>query len=159
MYGDPGQVHALARQVRSLAAQTRADATAVGDAKSVQWASVLADDFRRDLHGASGTVRACAGELDDLAVALDEHARQVQHRLDQIHLAERFLGGLLDGARHELTVATTLARDATTGAARAAAEAAARTARSTLGTLGRAPATGTSELVAFVRSHGFPGGW
>lgn len=162
MYGDPQELHALARTVRAMAQDGRHSAHVVASAGGVQWSSTLADTLRADLAHHAASVRAVAEHLDDLAGALDAHGDEVAHRLEQIRAAERFLAGVADSARHRLASALHAVASAGEGAAQAtvdAAQQAAGAARSTLAELGRAPAAGAADLVDFARRHGFGGGW
>jgi hypothetical protein len=100
-FGDPAQIMRLAARVRSEADLTRADAGRGGSADGVQWKSLAADSYRKELSDALQLARAAAGELDELAQALLRHATAVQKRLDQIAAAERWLRDQADGAAQQ----------------------------------------------------------
>lgn len=163
MYGDPQAVHGLARQVRVLAEHTRAVAAQVQAARSVSWQSDLAERLRRDLVEHADGTRAAAEGLDALATALDQHADAVAERLAQIRAAERYLAALLDSARRRAVVAAesmaATVREGATDAAVTVARRGEQLAAGTLRELRQAPASGSAELVGFVRHLGFPGGW
>lgn len=94
MYGDPEGIRRLARQVHAGADGTRADAARGSAAADVAWESVRAGRFRNQLAEAVATARAAAGELDELAALLEEHARVVEHHLELIAAAERWARSL-----------------------------------------------------------------
>jgi len=88
MYGDPGEIRAVAARLRSLAGDTRAQQQLVVSAEGVEWRSAAADAFREELAERAAQVSRCAGELVDAASAVDRHADAVEARIAAIQAAE-----------------------------------------------------------------------
>jgi len=101
MYGNPEGIRALARHVGEAADRTRAEAGRGGRAEEVRWQSLGAGRYRAQLTEAVQAARASAVQLDDLAAALEAHARAVAHRLQQIADAEQWLRRQADNAVDE----------------------------------------------------------
>jgi len=89
MYGDPAGVRALARRVTGAAEHTRGDAGRGAQAVDVAWQSVRAGKYRDQLGQAVAWARRASTELDELASALEEHARVVERELALIAAAEQ----------------------------------------------------------------------
>lgn len=102
MYGDPGEIRAVARRLRALADRTRAEQSAVLRGRDVAWSSTAADAFRADLVERAGQVARCADELEQAAAAVEAHADEVEQRIEAIRAAEawarREIGELRDTA-------------------------------------------------------------
>jgi hypothetical protein len=101
VYGNPEEIRRLATRVRTEADLTRAEAGRGGNADAVEWKSLAAQRYRTQLTGALDQARAAVGELEELSDALIRHAAAVQHRLDQIAAAERWLRNQAEQAAGE----------------------------------------------------------
>lgn len=101
MYGSPEEIRLLAARVRTAAGLTRSDAGRGNIADAVVWKSLAAQKYREKLAEALQQVQGVAGELDSLSTTLMEHAAAVQHRLEEIAAAERWLRGQAERAARE----------------------------------------------------------
>ena len=99
MYGDADAVRSLARRVAALSAQTRVGAGEVDRASGVGWVSVGAQRYRAALAQETALLHRCADELDQAVRALQSHADAVEHRQDQVRVAQDFVAGLVPHAR------------------------------------------------------------
>ena len=75
---DGDQVRRLALRVGSLAEEVRAAAARVATASGVRWQSTSAAAFRERLAEQTVQVRRAAVAVDDVAAALNAHARAVE---------------------------------------------------------------------------------
>lgn len=100
MYGDPSALLGLARRMRDVAGDVRAEADRlVGRAEATTWTGVAADAVRRRARERAGDLRRTAALHDAAAEALERHAREVERLRELIAAAERRLAGLLDAVR------------------------------------------------------------
>jgi hypothetical protein len=75
---DGDQVRRLALRVGALAEEVRAAAARVAAASGVRWQSTSAAAFRERLGEQTVQVRRAAVAVDDVAAALNAHARAVE---------------------------------------------------------------------------------
>ncbi len=80
-------VRSMARRALSLADQTREAATRARSVSGVDWRSVAAEGFRRDLAACAADVERCATALDEAAAALRRHADTVGDRVEALRAA------------------------------------------------------------------------
>jgi uncharacterized protein YukE len=99
MYGDTSVIRAHAGRMRDRADDIRTDADALlGSAEAVPWQGVAADAMRRQAREHASDLRRCAAAHDEVARALDRHARAVVHLKDLIADVERRALGIIDSA-------------------------------------------------------------
>lgn len=101
MYGDPGEVRAVARQLRALAAEVGDSADRLVAGHDMEWRSTAASTFRAQLTECTGQVRGCIEELEEAARAVDRHADEVAERLAAIAAAEVWARQQIAGLREE----------------------------------------------------------
>lgn len=99
MYGDPGELRSLARQVRAWADEVDLVAARTTSAQGVRWHSTAADRFRTTLAEQAADVRDRVEALEALAQALVAHAAAVEQQLARIAAAERLVREKVDQAR------------------------------------------------------------
>ncbi len=103
MYGDTEAIRRLARTMRDqgTALRTQAD-WLLARAESVAWRGLAADAMRARVCGQAEALRRTAGLADDAAVALDEHADEVDRLKALIAAIEQKAMALVATARERL---------------------------------------------------------
>jgi hypothetical protein len=77
----------MARRALSLADQTRDVASRARSVSGVDWRSVAAEGFRRDLARCAADVERCATALEEAAAALRVHADTAGDRAEALRAA------------------------------------------------------------------------
>jgi hypothetical protein len=99
MYGDTGAIRVHARREHERAHEIRAEADAlVARVTAVAWTGLAADAMRRLVHEQADALHRCADAHEHAAVALERHAREVDHVKELIASIERKVLGVLDSA-------------------------------------------------------------
>ena len=80
-------VRSMARRALSLADQTRDAASRARSVSGVDWRSIAAESFRRDLASCAADVERCATALDEAAAALRRHADTAGDRAEALRAA------------------------------------------------------------------------
>ncbi len=88
MYGDPQQIRAVAARLRHLADEVGDERAVLARGQDVEWHSVAADAFRRELSQWQGDVARSVDEIREAAAAVDRHADEVEERIEAIRAAE-----------------------------------------------------------------------
>ena len=97
MYGDTAVVRALARAMREQAADIHGESAALlARVDAVPWTGLAADAMRRLSHDHAAGLAASARAHQRAAVALEHHAREVDHAKALIAAAERRVQEVLD---------------------------------------------------------------
>ena len=105
---DRNPTRSAVRSIAALSASPRSSALGSGNVASVtvsRWGKTRAGRYRDQLGEAVARARRAGVELDELAAALDEHARVVERELAVIAAAEQWLKatalGAVQDAQHE----------------------------------------------------------
>ena len=97
MYGDTTVVRALARAMREQAADIHGESAALlARAEAVPWSGMAADAMRVLARDHATALAASAGAHERAAVALERHAREVDHMKALVAVAERRVRAVLD---------------------------------------------------------------
>ena len=100
---DAAALEAVARRIGGHADDLRRRASRlVAAAEGVRWHSTAAVAFRRDVHSLACRFRRAAGEVDDAAYVLRQHAAAVRRAEAVVRAAERTATGALHGVAHVL---------------------------------------------------------
>jgi hypothetical protein len=103
MYGDTEAIRGLARSMRGQGVALRSQADYVlTRAETVPWQGLAADAMRARVRAQVGALRRTAELADDAAVALDQHADEVDRRKAQIAAIEKKAIALVAAARDRL---------------------------------------------------------
>jgi uncharacterized protein YukE len=105
--GDPQDVRAVARRIRSWADEVDDDATSVRQAKQIDWKSTAASSFVAKIETRYDEVTAVAESMRDAADAVDHLADVLEDRQDT-------LNDLLEKAGKTLADAEDMVRDGVT---------------------------------------------
>lgn len=88
-YGDPDELHRLARRLAAQAEHVRARIGLIRSPSSApRWRGPAADAFHAALHRECAALERAAGALDDAAAALHAHADAVREALARIAAAD-----------------------------------------------------------------------
>lgn len=100
---DAAALEAVARHINGHADDLRSRASRlVAAAASVRWHSTAAAAFRDDAQNLAYRFRRAAGEVDDAAHALRQHAAAVRRAEAVVHVAERTVVTVAHGVMHAL---------------------------------------------------------
>lgn len=100
---DAAALEAVARHINGHADDLRSRASRlVAAAEGVRWHSTAAAAFRGDVHDLACRFRRAAGEVDDAAHALRQHAAAVRRAEAVVHAAERAVATAIHGVAHAL---------------------------------------------------------
>ena len=103
MYGDTEAIRGLARTMRGQGTALRSQADWLRTrAEAVPWEGLAADAMRARVRAQVGALRRTADLSDDAAVALDQHADEVDRRKALIAAIERKAMALVTAARDRL---------------------------------------------------------
>jgi hypothetical protein len=103
MYGDTEAIRGLARTMRDQGTTLRAEADwLLSRADAVPWEGLAADAMRARVHAQVEALRRTADLSDDAAVALDQHADEVDRRKALIAAIERKALALVAAAKDRL---------------------------------------------------------
>lgn len=100
---DAAALEAVARRINGHADDLRRRASRLAAAaEGVRWQSTAAAAFRRDVHDLACRFRRSAGEVDDAARALRQHAAAVRRAEGVARAAERVATTAIHGFTHAL---------------------------------------------------------
>jgi len=100
---DAAALEAVARRVGGHADDLRNRASRLAAAaEGVRWRSTAATAFRGDVHDLACRFRGAAGEVDDAAHALRQHAAAVRRAEAVVRAAERTATAAVHGVAHVL---------------------------------------------------------
>jgi len=103
MYGDSEAIRRLARTMRGQGAELRSQAEwLLTRAEAVPWEGLAADAMRARVRAQVGGLRRAADLAEAAAVALDQHADEVDRRKALIAAIERKAMALVAAARDRL---------------------------------------------------------
>ena len=103
MYGDTEAIRGLARTMRRQGTALRSQADwLLARAEAVPWEGLAAEAMRARVRAQVGGLRRTADLADDAAVALDEHADEVDRLKSLIAAIERQAMALVTAARDRL---------------------------------------------------------
>ena len=103
MYGDTEAIRGLARTMRGQGAALRSQADwLLARAEAVPWEGLAAEAMRARVRAQVGGLRRTADLADDAAVALDQHADEVDRLKSLIAAIERQAMALVAAARDRL---------------------------------------------------------
>jgi len=103
MYGDTEAIRGLARTMRGQGTTLRSQADRLRThADAVPWEGLAADAMRARVHAQVAALRRTADLADDAAVALDQHADEVDRRKALIAAIEQKAMALVAAARDRL---------------------------------------------------------
>jgi len=123
-YGNPDELDLLAGRLEASAGNARARADALWfRSRGIEWESVTAGVFRSKIGEDVTALRHAAGQLDEAAQALRQHAETVRERIAQIRAIEYAVTQWFDEQRRRLYRLADEAVDTVVGAGRAAGRA------------------------------------
>ncbi len=104
MYGDTDVIRGLARTMRDQGDAVRAEADALlARAETTPWSGLAADAMRSVVRAQVHQLRESADLADQAAVALDDHAAEVDERKALIAAVEQKVADLVAAARDRLS--------------------------------------------------------